>query len=433
MPSIQADPLFRYGWIQRVLGISLFLSAIALTPSKAGQPEYMELDYHKVPALEFKGYWDTSGVFVATDLEELPKPRLPKLRGSIQGIDLENGIITMYGVPIEIYDKTQFLEAEEEYSLDDLKIGQRIEVSCKIDESGRWKARKVKVKGIKESDKIKGTITRISVDGNPPDTVEIHGLIILLIRETDLNEPGSFFEEEEFEELALAGAESNSEGIILGEKLLLNGDYRQTIRRETEFDLSEFIAADHSDVEPQLRLELTGYWNKSFRTFFQLRMRKQYSFNSERNISQSRELDAGDTQLYLLARDVGVNGLTFKVGRQDVEEPREWLFDEYLDAIRIYYYGREPLILDAALMHTVAPLSEKIETWTDVFGQVRWYFDSHSRIRGYVLLRKDSDEIRNREPVWWGIGYDGRMRGGMIRTWMDTYCRGSNHLGFQEV
>jgi alginate production protein len=69
-------------------------------------------------------------------------------------------------------------------------------------------------------------------------------------------------------------------------------------------------------------------------------------------------------------------------------------------------------------MHAIAPLKEKIETWTDVLGQVRWYFDRHSRIRGYVLLRKDSDEIRNREPVWWGVGFDGRMHR-MIRTWME--------------
>jgi alginate production protein len=147
-------------------------------------------------------------------------------------------------------------------------------------------------------------------------------------------------------------------------------------------------------------------------------MRKQYPFKSERNTSQSRDLDAGDTQVYFLARDVGVKGLTFKIGRQDVEEPREWLFDEYLDAIRVYYYGHLPVVAEAAVFHAVAPLKDKIETWTDIFGQLRWHFDKHSRARAYFLLRRDSDETRNREPVWWGAGYYGNA-GKMIRAWTD--------------
>ncbi len=419
MPLIRFDRSTCNRSVLRSLWIALAIYLVAVTTPDAQSPEYLKLNYQEVPALEIKGYWDTSGVLVATDIEELPKPRRPKLRGAIQAIDLENMEITMYGIPIEIHDETQFPELEEEASdFDDLQVGQQIEVSCKVGEDNHWKARKIGTSDIKKSNKIKGSITKAAVDGEPPDTLEIHGLIILLTRETDINEPGSFFEEIEFDEMSFAGPEENSEGMVLGSNLHFNANFRQTVRSETEYDLSESIEADHSDVEPQIRLELTGYWNDNFRTFAQLRMRRQYPFNSDRGTSQSRDLDAGDTQLYFLARDIGMKGLTFKIGRQDVEEPREWLFDEYLDAIRIYYYGREPVIFEASLMHAIAPLSDKIDTWTDVFGQVQWYFDSHSRLRGYVLLRKDSDEIRNREPVWWGVGFDGRVRR-MIRTWME--------------
>lgn len=420
MPLIRFDRFVRKWSVRHSLWIVLCIFLATVSISNAQRPEYMKLDYQEVPAVEIKGYWDTPGVFVATDIEELPRSRRPKLRGPIQSIDLRNMEITMYGIPIGVDDETQFPESEEEVSaIEDLRVGQRIEVSCKADKDNQWKARKIRTSDIKESDKIKGSITKALVDGDPPDTLEIHGLIILLTRETDINEPGSFFEEIEFDKLAFASVEDNSDGVVLGKNLHFNADFRQTIRTESEYDLSESISSDHNDVEPEIRLELTGYWNDRFRTFAQLRLRKQYPFNSERSTSQSREPDAGDTQLYFLARDIGVNGLTFKIGRQDMEEPREWLFDEYLDAVRIYYYGRQPLIFEAALMHALAPGSEKFETWTDIFGQTRWHFNSHSRLRGYFLLRKDSDEARNREPVWWGVGYDVRVRR-MIRTWMEV-------------
>jgi alginate production protein len=419
MLLMPTDALFRTDRIKQIAGTIILCILFVVATSEAGNPEYMKLDYGEVPAVEIKGYWDTSGVFIATDIEELPKPRRPKLRGDIQAVDLRNTEITMYGIPIKIDDETQFTDAEKGISaIEDLKAGQRIEVSCKINTEKQWEARKIKASDIKESDKIKGSVTRAAVDGNPPDTLEIHGLLILLITETDVNEPGSFFEEIEFDELAYSGADENSHGITLGNNFHFNADYRQTVRSEKEYDLSEFLSADHNDIEPQIRLELTGYLNNNLRAFFQIRMRKQYAFESDRETSQSRELDAGDTQLFLFARDVGVKGLTFKIGRQDMEETREWLFDEYLDAVRVYYYGREHLVLETALMHAVAELNSKFETWTDFFGQVRWYFDKHSRLRSYVLLRKDSDEARNREPVWWGIGYDGRVHR-RVRTWME--------------
>lgn len=405
--------------IRDVLLIITLYSLITAASSRAGDAEYMKLDYQEVPAVEIKGYWDTTGVFVATDIEELPRPRRPKLRGEIQAVDMRNREIMMYGIPISVDDETQFMDAEKGISeLRDLKAGQRAEVSCKVNSENQWEARKIKASDIKENDKIKGSITRVSVDGNPPDTLEINGLLILLIKGTDVNEPGGFFEEIEFNELAFSGADENSKGITLGRIYQFNADYRQTVRSEKEYDLSEFYDADHNDIEPELRLELTGYLNDNFRAFFQIRARKQYAFESDRGTSQSRELDAGDTQLFLFARNVGIRGLTFKIGRQDVDEPREWLFDEYLDAVRVYYYGREHLVLETALIHSVAELKSKFDTWTDFFAQVRWYFDKHSRLRSYILARKDSDETRNREPVWWGLGYDGRPHD-KIRAWTE--------------
>jgi len=383
-------------------------STIALSTARSGEPEYMKLNYQEVPAVEVKGFWDTSGVFVATDIEELPKKRLPKLRGEIQKIDKDAKTITMYGRQIKIEDRTQFLETvDEEFTIDNLQEGKRVEISCKVGGDGAWKARKIKVKLIKESNKIKGTLTGISVDGNPPDTLEIFGLLIILNRETDVNEPAGStgaIEKYLFDELAYEDAESNSGGFTINRKLHFSIDYRHGFTGETDYDLSDRFRSDHNETEPQIRLELASYLNERFRTFARLRIRKKFFLNSDRQNPPSEDLDVRISQLYFLARNSGVTGLAIQVGRQKFDEPREWLFDEYLDAIRIYYYALQPVVFETALIHSVFPLKEKYETWIDIFGQISWHFNRKSRLRGYVLLRKDSDESRNREPVWFGAG-----------------------------
>jgi hypothetical protein len=212
-PTETTTPRLR---IRELFATTLLFSSVMISSSEAGGPEYMKLDFKEVPAVEIKGCWDTSGVFVATDIEELPRAQRPKLRGEIQAVDPGNSEITMYGIRIRIDQETQVADTEKGISaIEDLEIGRRVEVSCEINSENKWEARKIKVTDIKESDKIKGSITRVAVDGAPPDTLEIHGLLILLVGETDVNEPGSFFEENESDQPVLGGADTNMQSRLV--------------------------------------------------------------------------------------------------------------------------------------------------------------------------------------------------------------------------
>jgi len=412
--------------------IALMMVLLAAPIVYGGEPEYMKLNYENVPAVEVKGYWDTSGFFVATDIEALPKDRRPKLRGEIQAINPKKQEITMYGIEIEIEEDTQFRQdGAENFAFDDLEVGQRVEVSCKIDADGEWEARKITVEGIKESDKIKGTITRTSVDGNPPDTLEIHGLRIILTKDTDVNEPTGFYNELEqslFAGLASDDDDVQSEGFLWRDRVLLTADYRQTVFTENEYDLSETYPSDHFETEPELRFEMTGYWSENVRTFGQLRLRKRYFIESERDTPPPRSIDKNFFQLYLLARNVGARGLAFQIGRQDFDEPREWLFDEHLDAIRMYYYGTKPVVLEVALIHQVFDVKDKFKTWTDVFTQLRWFINRENFVRSYVISRTDTDTTRNREPVWWGLGYSGHIHD-LVKPWFEISLMRGNDKG----
>ncbi len=134
--------------------------------------------------LEFEGYWNPSGSFVATDVEVLPGVARPRLRGVIQAVDPVASTITLYGRTIHVTHDSELGEVNDEpVPMELLPAGRRVEVTCKI-EDGRWLANKVYLQEVKSSDKVKGTVTASELDGQAPDSVEIHGLVILVEPDT---------------------------------------------------------------------------------------------------------------------------------------------------------------------------------------------------------------------------------------------------------
>jgi len=400
---------------------SVEIAAVESAMARGG-PEYMKLRYVPGIALEIKGVWDTSGVFVATEMEQLPKPRTPKMRGAIQRINKAKRMFMMLGRPVRVKKSTRFLEVDSSsLSFESLKVGQRIEVSCTVLEDGTWKARKIRTKGVKRSDKIKGTITRVAVDGNAPDTLEMSGLLILLTKKTDINWPRGDLQKvqyKRFKYAALSDAEYSRDGELLSKNILLTAKYRGELENLSEPDLSPTFESDRSDLQPGVRAELTAFLGKNVRALTQIRWRKKYDISSESQsiLSKKKELDV--TQLYALFKDIGNTPFSIQVGRQDVDEPREWLFDEYLDALRLHYIAAHGFIAQAAVIVSVAPIKRKFEPWTDYFAQFGWRFDRHSAARVYVLARNDTSP-RNRDPVWWGARYYGRPTRA-LRSWFDV-------------
>ena len=399
---------------------SMVLMIILFCVARGKEPAYMRMDFKNIPALEIKGEWDAeNSVFVAHRLEELPRERRPKFRGEIQAIDLKKELITIYGIPIELDDETQF--SGEDDDIDDLKVGQRVEVSCKVREEGFWEASRIKTSDVKESDKVKGTITEIAVDGDPPDTLEISGLIIILTTKTRVIEPTSSFEDKEDDiwgDLKSSKLYYDPTGIVLSDKLTAFAEYRHSLRDNREFDLSDNFNFNNDDTEPEIRLALIGDYSRHLQSFAQVRVRKKYYFNENSYNPPPGENETAVTQLYILTRNIANRGFALQVGRQDFDERREWLFDEYLDAVRVYYYGVEKFIFNGAYIHGISPVKEKYKTWTDFLAQARFFPDNNNLFEIYTLRRTDTEETRNREPVYYGARYYGSPLS-YIRVWID--------------
>jgi len=129
--------------------------------------------------LEIEGSWNEGGSFVAKDVEIVPALTRPRLRGAIQAIDLAAGTLRLYGLTIHFPDDVQSVEEGERVRLEELSVGQRIELTCSV-EDGLWEAQKLQREGVKGSDKVKGSVTSADLDGEAPETVTIAGLLVVI-------------------------------------------------------------------------------------------------------------------------------------------------------------------------------------------------------------------------------------------------------------
>ena len=387
--------------------------------------------------VEVSGSWSAKGIFVAKSVEKLKEARRPKLRGAIEQLDSKDSSIVMFGMKIAVSSKTLFpARGTGAGGFGTLKPGMRVEATCNVSAAGVWEADKLDLNEIKPSDKIKGAITRLSFDNRPPDTLEISGLKILMTEETYLYGSTHYLENELFGNLTADEGGTNFPHLKLGEHLLFSGDYRQTTRFENSYTLSDIQQDKYRETEPALRLEAAGNWAPEAQSFVQLRLRKKYTFGTfpyRPTTVESTDIEFQAIQAYLLLRAPQSRGVALTVGKQRVRDQREWLFDEYLDAVRLYVYETQPVVLEASFLSSLFPFrGEKYRTWDDMLFRVRYIPDGKNEANIYVLKRWDSD-TRNREPVYWGLSYYGRPKR-FVTSWLQAaLLRGTDKQRVQEA
>ena len=395
--------------------------AVLVSVAHSAEPEYADLRIEPGTPIEVKGAMNGSGTFAATDIELLAEARRPKLRGAVERVDEAARAFAMFGLTIGVNDETEYeAEGGGRFSFDNIAVGQFIEVSCGVKE-GRWTARKVTGGRVKAAPKIKGTVTRTAMDGAPPDTVWIENIRIVLDESTDANEGAQqgrrAVEEELFGDASVAKVLDAGHGIdLLDGKLAAGAQYRQSFLALDDSDLTRQFQSDVDEARSEARLELRGNWPDRYRSLAELRMRKNFVVASDQDLGDpDGELDF--IQLWIAVPDILRSGIALQVGRQDVDEPREWLFDEYLDAARIHYYGTQSLVVQAAYVHAVVPLDEQAETWTDYFLLAKWVPDDDNLFGVYAFKRTDTS-VRNREPFWAGAMVRGEID--WFRPWLDA-------------
>ncbi len=391
-----------------VFVLAAVIAGIALAPRPllAGPSALRKL--RKGDTVEAKGNWDPNkGVFLAIEIEKLPNPSRPRVRGVVEAVDRGAGKLMILGRQVQVSGETAFLSASGKSvgGLSNLEPGRRAEVTAKVDETGAWTATKVVWRGIKIPilDRVRGTITAVHRLDKSVETVEISGLLLGATPKTEFK--SDYLEEELLGGLFADEGGPNAPHLRFGNRLLLSGDVRPSVRHEAGYALSE---GDDELVttEPALTLQLAGEWGRAFHTLVDVRLGSQHVATVDRFDLVEHQFEA--RQAYAVLRLPRHRGAALVVGKQRVRDHREWLFDEYLDGIRLYVYGTRPVVFEASYFPSLlAPKGEKFETWDDLLLRARYMPDSRNEASVYFLKRRDSSP-RRRRPVYWGLSYHGR-------------------------
>lgn len=387
-----------------LLGIPVDATASAMGKLRPGE------------TVEVSGEWHRNeGVFVATKIEKLRERRDPSARGAIEALDPRAATFRLFGREVRVHEATAFPadSGAGRGRIADLRPGMRVEVSADPEPGGAWEAKRVVWREVKASDKVKGQITEVAAEADSAQIIWISGLVIRVTGETEL--VTDYLEEELLGTLFSDEGDANVPHLRLG-PLQLAGYGRMTTHRDNGYTLSG--ADDDSLIgQPAIALQVAGDWSRWFQTMVDMRLSSDQSFPGRRFDVTNARLEL--LQGYAVLRAGGAKGIMVMAGKQRVRDQREWLFDEYLDAVRLYLTVARPLVLEASYLPSVLPpAGESFATWDDLLFRARLIPNARNEANVYWMKRRDSSP-RNREPLYLGLSYTGRPAR-WLRGWLEA-------------
>jgi hypothetical protein len=270
--------------------------------------------------------------------------------------------------------------------------GARIEVEGHWRGVGKFSARKITLRK-PGRDRIEG---RIDAVAPTPDGVELR---VLHLR-VSASRATPVASERPLAELPLAPGRPQQDvrqvrddddqimgATALTDTLSFGGQLEAKGERRDNYDLDFKKRSDRVNTSQSLRGELTWEPNDEFFALFGFREARDASRREDEHIERSN--NGVVTELYGYWRDPVGAGFDVQAGRQDFDEPREWLYDENLDAVRAIWQGRGlRLELSASTVLTDGPLRDR------EYSNLMAYLsngDWNRHLAAYAIRRSDHD------------------------------------------
>lgn len=180
---------------------------------------------------------------------------------------------------------------------------------------------------------------------------------------------------------------------------------------ERNFDLDSSEADDLIIIEPVFSIATTIRPDESFEAFFNLRYSKEAELEEEGENDRYRPHRLRISQTNLLFKEI-FEKTSLKIGRQRFDDDREWLYDEKLDAVRVFHELGD-VKLDGSLswegtfdMDLLGNRSDKrIDNY---FLRTEFFPTKKIKFAPYVVYRHDRSREWSR-PLFLGIHSSGEI------------------------
>lgn len=306
---------------------TLLCALLALALQQEG-PRDLEIGHW----VEVRGLVSESGSFDAQSLAVLPPQEYELLVGTVTSAPHAADGFLLLGQPVSVSDKTTWL-----------KIAPGEVVGARVKVEGRWRgprkfsARSVAARGSGRArlggriDAVEYTATGVRLrvmrfDVFVPDDVQFSAaepLAEIQKAPERVRTPSGYAQDED---------DLFGRGFLIAENLRLSGQLEAKVTRETDFDLDETAAEDRMDTEGIGRLRLEWTPRPDARAVVELRHRQLWRNDEDDGSASTPNTRFGET--YVELDGLVAPGWGLRVGRQDFDDSREWIYDQNLDAAR---------------------------------------------------------------------------------------------------
>jgi hypothetical protein len=369
--------------------------------SQDQEPQISKVEVLRVGhVIEVRGALDEAGRFVAQKIVLEPPSADDALLGTVPEDQTDPLVFTLLGQPVETDEETKW-EGLETGSL----AGKRVKVEGSWKGPRRFRADSIERRGAGR-DRIAGRLDElVPVAGGLQGRVMIFTVVIPADTEVEHEKPVAEYALAPARKIGVTSAEdyeverdeddSFGEGFALSDTLRLLGQFEVRSDYEDNFDLNEDDEEDRLDLEASLRLRLAWNYSESLVGLTEGRYTERKRREEDVNSDVDGTAAVGET--WLQWRNVaGRAGFDLTAGRQDFDDPREWIYDQNLDALRGSWI-RPDWRFDLSVATVLTDGSERDEESNNLIAYLS-NNDDDEHLAAWVLLRETDEfpvEVRN--------------------------------------
>lgn len=370
--------------------------------------------------LEIKGEL-TDDLFVASWVELRAPERYEIIIGTAEQIEASSGEFALLHQAIQESEKTDW-EGIDKSEV----VGKRVKVEGYYRGLNRFAAREVAPRG-SGRDRLARRVEEIT---NTSAGVEVRVMCyrVLLPHELSLEHDLPMNEIELAQPRWLAGLQSSrddddfvGEGIAITDALHLGIQFEIRSSRENNFDLDLDDPEDRDDHEGGLRARFVWEPFDTLGVVAEVRSRVQYRDDDEDGITRDQRTRLGESFIHF----GGPLGLHRQIGRQDFDERREWLYDQNLDAVRLFG-SWSPVRLELSVSTSLSDAGERDRASTNYIAYLSNQ-NSRRHLAGYAIYRDIGSEFKE-TPSHLGV----RLNGSWLprnRLWLELAHLGGQRAG----
>lgn len=365
--------------MNRVAVIALL---VALAPAVVGAPS----PYERGQAVEVKGTF-SGAVFTADEVVLADEASL-SIKGPIGAYDPQSRTLRFGSLVLSIDDETR-IQSEDGANADDtaLAAGRRVKVSLRRRDDGSLRVRRVRLLRTSASRRL---VLEGPIESILPGRENVASFVLLdteIIATTNtvwqgIDRPGGEVDDEDIRP---------AKGLIVGRFGRLAGEVRADYKNETNFDLFDDFDGDLASRRLRARIEWIFPATRRMSGMLQLKAESEEEITDDAD-----DFEPGDDftlgRAYLLFRGViGKHG-SVQVGRSRFDDPRDWLYNRDIDAVRLFF-DFEKWRFEASLGEEIVDPTNRHRDVTNHHLAASWYPAKRHEITLY-LLDRDDDFIR---------------------------------------